>query len=574
MKKKTLNTFLLFLLISSILITIFSVYYWLEYKNNLNELNYIGNTDWQNPKLLVSELFNANFAVTSARDHFKLFYIDRDGKTGKESLFISENNLKGEILNQKKFITAQALNKFSVLKDNNFIHLFVIKGNSDAKQKLLYYKLDRANNIKNKKVILTDISYSISLISHKYNNQFFLGLTANRENKNYIKLVKFNPINNNIVTRSISDSGQNRRVLGLRYPELIFKNKKIYLTYLREDPSHLFTSTNDKTNKRQICLQILETDFKMNSEKIIIDRAFKRDKNSKGNMIVDDNKLNILYHRYNLKDNQLYMNKIVFNLQDNKLRNTEQIGNNTIAAIDYLKKDNTFYIAYNKFNHINSSIYLYKNDHIGDINEGSILFSQYKMSSNPYIFKSEKGVHLIWSEVDNNRKSIYYSTNIFPRKAGFLEILGLNIRDNDLLFLVVPIYFFGLPLLAVFRNLHLPFVAGIILSLIYILTNKFRLEKIKNKLDNVYISYLIVMVLVLISAPLMTGYELIFLPKPPVGKHIPYIFFVALLAVIFILKRSKIDTEASPFLATGASFLWLYWVAQINLVFYAHYYFF
>ena len=65
MKEKTLKSLLLFLLLSLILVTIFSLVYWFEYRNNLDELDYIGNPSWEEPQILVSELYTDIFSVVN-----------------------------------------------------------------------------------------------------------------------------------------------------------------------------------------------------------------------------------------------------------------------------------------------------------------------------------------------------------------------------------------------------------------------------------------------------------------------------------------------------------------------------
>ena len=297
MKEKTLKSLLLFLLLCLILVTIFSFVYWFKYKNNLDELSYIGDPDWAEPKLLVSELYTDNFSVLSEDDELKLFYIDKNPDNIQETLYINNYNLKGELKNSYKFKVANSLNYFSVIKDDKFVHLFTIEGKKDSEQKLVYYKLDENNNIKKQKMILNDLSYAISLVSRKYNNEFYIALTADKENKNYIELVKFDSKNDQIINDSRIEYSKKGKRLGVRYPEILFKDNKLYLSYLREDPLKLFTSSSDKTNKRELVLEVANDDFEtFEKQKKILDRAYKRDKNSKAEMILDKNKLYIYFN--------------------------------------------------------------------------------------------------------------------------------------------------------------------------------------------------------------------------------------------------------------------------------------
>lgn len=575
MKEKTLKSLLLFLLLSLILVTIFSLVYWFEYRNNLDELDYIGNPSWEEPQILVSELYTDSFSVVNEKDNFNLFYIDKNPDGIKETLYINQYNLKGELKDKEKFKEAQSLNYFTTINDDEFTHLFTIEGEKDSEQELIYYKLDNENNIEEKKVILSDLSYTISLISRKFNNDFYIGLTADKENKNYIELVKFDKENNNILKSSRIEYSDDNQRLGVRYPEFVFKDNKIYLSYLREDPSKLFSSTSDKTNKRELVLEVVNDRFEiLSNEKQIIDRAFKRDKNSKPVMVLNNNYLHIYYHHYNLDERKLYMNKAAISLENNKLENIQKYEDNTIAAIDHLKKNDKHYLVYNKFENINSSLYLSENESLQNNDPGNILFSQYKMSYNPKISTNEEGLQLVWSETNNNRKDLYYSTNIGSRKAGFWEIIGLNVSGESSVFFIAPIYFLALPVLSVIRNFHIIFAAGMVLILLYIMANRFNLSGFKNKLDNVYISYILIMIVFGIIAYFITIPEYFFFPDIPLNKYIPYIFGAAFVAVLIMLSRSEIDTEASPFLAIAGVTLWMYWVAQINLVFSLSYYFF
>lgn len=575
MKEKTLKSVLLFLGLSLILVTIFSLVYWLEYRNDLDALDYIGDPSWEEPQLLVSELYTDNFSVISEKNSLRLFYIDKNPDNSKETLFINQYDLNGKLIDKEKFKTAQSLNYFSVINDSESINLFTLEGEKDSKQKLVYYNLDQNNNIKEKKVILSDLSYTISLISHKNNDEFYIALTADKDNKNYIEFVKYIPETNKVINKSKIEYSKEGQRLGIRYPEFLFEDKKIYLTYLREDPSKLFTSTSDKTNKRELILEVANQDFEtFSKEKQIIDRAFKRGKNSKPEMILDNNNLYILYHHYNLEDSKLFMNKAKISLTNNEIEKIEKFGDNTIASIDYLKKDEKYYLIYNKFENINSSLYLFENKNLENDNLGNILFSQYKMSYSPYISNNDKGLQIVWAETNNNRKDIYYSTNIGSRKAGFWEVIGLDISGENSVFFIAPIYFLALPALSVIRNFHIIFAAGVVLILLYIMANKFNLSGLKNKLDNVYISYIIMMIAFGIIGYFITIPEYFFFPDVPLNKYIPYIFGASFLAVLLMLSRSEIDTEASPFLAIAGVTLWMYWVAQINLVFFLSHYFF
>ena len=575
MKEKTLKSVLLFLLLSLILVTIFSVIYWFEYKNDLDSLEYIGDSDWKKPEKLVSELFTDNFSVITVDNEFKLFYIKKDINNLQEDLYINQYNLKGELNNKNKYKTAKSLNYFSVIKEGNFVHLFTIEGDKDSAQNLIYYKLDEKNETKSKKVLLNNISYTTSLVSHKYNNKFFIALTADKNNKNYIELVKFNPETDKIVNVSKVEFSKKEKRLGIRYPEFVFTNNKIYLSYLREDPSMLFTSTSDKTNKRELILEVLDFNFEnIQNEKIIVDRAYKRDKSSKPEMIIDKDNLYIYYHHYNLDNSQTFMNKAVFSLKDDKTENIVAVDNNTIAAIDHLEKNDKHYLVYNKFKNIRSSIYLYETTKLTDNEPGNILFSQYQMSYNPKINANQDSLQIVWAEKNNNRNDIYFSTNNGKRKAGFWEILGLNVSGENSVFAIAPIYFLALPILSVIRNFHIIFFAGVVLILLYIMANKFNLSKFKNTLDNVYVSYITIMLSFGFISYLTTIPEYFFFPGVPLTRYIPFIFASAFLAVLLMLRRSEIDTEASPFLAIAGLTLWMYWVSQINLVFFLAHYFF
>lgn len=575
MKKKTLKSVLLFLLLSLILVTIFSLVYWFEYKDNLDELDYIGNPAWEEPEILVSELYTDNFSVLTEKDKFDLFYIDKNPDGIKETLYINQYDLNGELENRKKFKEAKSLNYFSIINDNQFNHLFTIEGEKDSEQKLIYYKLDKKNNIKEKEIILTNLSYTISLVSHKFDNDFYIALTADKKNKNYIELIKFNEKSKKILRNSRVGYSSNNQRLGTRYPEFSFANNKIYLSYLREDPSKLFSSTSDKTNKRELILEVVNSQFEISQDKKqIIDRAFKRDKNSKPKMVLNNENLYIYYHHYNLDDNRLYMNKATISLFDDKVKSIKKFGDNTIVALDHLTKNEIHYLVYNKFKNIRSSLYLRENESLQNDRPGNILFSQYKMSYNPKISSNQAGLQLVWAENNHNRKDLYYSTNIGSRKAGFWEVIGLDISGERSVFFIAPIYFLALPVLTVIRNFHMIFAASVVLILLYIMANRFNLAAFKNKLDNVYISYIIIMIAFGIISYFITIPEYFFFPGVPLIKYIPFMFGTSFFAVILMLSRSEIDTEASPFLAIAGVTLWMYWVGQINLVFFLSYYFF
>ena len=143
MKEKTLKSVLLFFLLSLILITIFSLVYWFEYRNDLDSLDYIGDPDWKEPKMLVSELFTDNYSVISENNKFKLFYIDKNVDNIKETLYINEYNLNGELKNRDKFKVVNSLNHFSVIKDDEFTHLFTVEGEKESELNLIYYRLDK-----------------------------------------------------------------------------------------------------------------------------------------------------------------------------------------------------------------------------------------------------------------------------------------------------------------------------------------------------------------------------------------------------------------------------------------------
>ena len=574
MKRKTLNTFLLFLLLCFILIGSFSFFYWSEYNDDLEALDYIGDPDWQKPHLLVSDVFRDNYSVTTHDNYFNLFYLQKNNENTRENLYITKNNFSGDTLNKNHFLESQSLNNFSVIKpkNSNLTHLFVVKGKDDSNQELVYYQLDQSNKIQRKKILLTDLSYTISLDAKEYNNQFYIGLTADRNTKYIIELFKYNVADNNIKRKTLEESSKGN-TLGVRYPDLVFKDNKILLTYLREDPDQLFASSVDKTNTYQLCFQTLNLQLEPLNQRLILDRAFIRDHNSQPLIISESNQnqLNIFYHRYDPNNKQVYLNHSRLNLNNHSF-STKKIGNEIINSIDYTKNNKKYQIAYSKFKNISSHIYLYQNNKLDNINNSKKLFD-YKLSSNPQLFNSENGLHLLWTEINKNNKDLYYSTNLYPREAGFFEILGINLSEGMSILLVAPIYLLALPILNVFTNTHIILFAGFIFSLIYYLVNKIRIMKIKNMLDNLYIAYILVMILIIGITPLISSYGTFFNPNIPSDQHIPIIFLAAFIAVLILLSKLNKMTDISPLLATGAAFLWLYWIAQINLVFSAHHYF-
>lgn len=576
MKKKTRKNLFLFLVLSLILVTIFSIVYWFEYKDDLDKLNYIGDSNWQKPILIEENIITNNISAISEKNFLKLFYIAKNQNNNEESLIIKRHNFNGEKITEKEILKSSSLNNFSLIQGDKYDHLFAIIGESDKNQKLNYYKIGEKDDIVSQKILLNDLSYSSSLTSVQNNDDFYVGLTTNdiRTNKNYIKVMRYNTINNEIKVINKTDKNEEGNTLGLRYPQLLLENNNIYLSYLREDPSKLFASSNDKTNKRQLVLEILDNDLANREEKIILDRAYKRDKNSKPEMIVDNGNLNIFYHKYDLVEKVVNMNKLEFSLSNHEFNESKKIDSRVISKLYHLKRDENHFIVFNKFDNIDSLLYLYQGSNLKDLDKANRLFSQYKTSSNPGIFQNEKGLHVIWTENNGNKQNIYYSNNINSREVGFFELIGLNLSDENSVFFIAPLYFLTVPLLSVFRNFHIIFAAALIFIIIYILTNKFNLEKVKNKLDNVFIAYTISMIIFAILSYFLSTPEYFFFPKAPLLKFIPTIFLASFFAVIIMLSRSEINTDLSPFLAAIGIVLWFYWVAQITLVFsIAHYFY-
>ncbi len=576
MKKKTRNNLFLFLAISLILITIFSIVYWFEYKDDLDKLDYIGDSKWQKPVMIEENIITNNISAISEKNFLKLFYIKKNQNTNEESLIIKRHNFSGEKISEKEVLKAPSLNNFSVINGDNYDHLFAIIGDSDEKQNLKYYKIDENDKIESQKVLLDDLSYSLSLNTLQNNDDFYIGLTTNNPNtnKNYIKLIHYNSNSNEIKSINKTDKNEEGNLLGLRYPQLLYNEDTLYLTYLREDPSKLFASSNDKTNKRQVVLETLSKDLNNKSDKEILDRAYKRDKNSVPEMIVDNGNLNIFYHKYDLIEKVVNMNKLVFSLNNHEYNESEKIDSSVVSKLDHLKRNDKHFIILNKFDNIDSLLYLYQGSNLNDLDKANRLFSQYKTSSNPGIFQNEKGLHVIWTENNKNRQNIYYSNNINSRKAGFFEIMGLNVSREKSVFFIAPLYMMAMPFVALIKNFHILFISAILLILLYISTNKFNLEKVKNKLDNVYISYILIMIIFGIMSAFLATFSNFFFPAVPELKFMPLMFLAAFIAVLVMLSRSEIDTDLSPFLAIGGSILWFYWVSQINLVFFISHYFF
>ena len=571
MSKET-KTIILFFIISFILVSVFSVFYWFNSKGNLENLEHIGHPDWSNPSKIAAKIHSYNFSLIPVKDNFNIFYLTKNSKNKNETLFTKKFDYKGNIISEQKLLEEKSLNDFKVFKNNNSIHLYAIMGPDDSKQSLQYFRFDSDFNIIEKENISDDLNYAYGLDLSFYNNKTYLAYNTMEADSYKIELLKYDWVKNEVFAKNRLQGYNDAKL-----PRIKTHNDELYLAFLKLNHEKSYQVGKKSTvNKYNLMLQ--KFDFNLVGKNKIkkLDSAYLKDERSKPEFkfINSQKDLLVFYQKFNELDQNLLLNKIKYNLRENVVVENEEVGEN-ISDIDLVNSNGKYSTVFNRQNQRNSLLLLneFSNTDFEKIN-GQRLFSKNKLSYVPSLFKLNENLHLAWVELENGNNNIYYANNLYPKKPGFFEIIGLEFNENKMNYLTGPLYFLSMPILAIFTKMHILAIAVITLALFYFLGKKFdnKILKIINK--NIYVSFSVGVLSIIIAMFLFLDFKILFYPGKPPLDMVSYIFMAAFIGVLAMLKIFKTNSSQALLIGAGGVALWIYWLAQINMLFHAYKYFY
>jgi len=174
------------------------------------------------------------------------------------------------------------------------------------------------------------------------------------------------------------------------------------------------------------------------------------------------------------------------------------------------------------------------------------------------------------------KRKLYYAGTQNPKTQGFFQTLGLKPKIEDLSLITTILYFVTFPLLPLFNNFIFCLSAAGSILLFYWLGKKINFLGFLTRLNNSYISYLLILLFVFIFIKLKNASNSLFYPdSPPANAIIPVFIIVSLSGLIFLKINNSNNGKGLPILlGTGTSIIWFYWIAQANLIFHAHKFFY
>jgi len=566
---KELKVTISFLIISFLLISIFSFLNWYQKKDELRNLNHIGHPDWSQPLKLASDIYNYNFSVISGDNNLTYFYLTRNSENKYETLFSKKINFEGSVINSKNLFSKKSLNDFEVYKEDDLIHLYTILGDDDSKQKLKYFQLDRKFNIVNEYIIKRGLDYAYGLNLVNYKDNTYITYNSMVENNYEVELLKYNNSKNKLLKERELNNYEDARL-----PEIKIYNNELYLSFLKLNPQKKYQiGSSSRVNKYILFLEKYNLNLGKKTKAKKLDSAFLKDERSQPKLnIINDNEFIVFYHKFQDLKKEILMNQVKYNIKENKVVSKKETGKN-IVNIDIA--NNNEKIIYAGQSKRKSILYISKFSNLNDPDlKSQRLFTKKNFSYNPKFLRINSNEFLSWIEMENGKNNIYHANTLNPNNPGFFEIIGLEFSENKMNYITAPLYFISMPILSIFRNLYILAIAVITLALLYYLNYKYDNSMLRLINKNIYVSFIIGVISIILFILFFLKFSVLFYPGSPPDNMIMLILLASFVGVLFMLRFFRTNSSQAILVGLAASALWIYWCSQISMLFHAYKYFY
>lgn len=568
---------LIFVLCTSLLLILsMAGYQWWKNKKDLHAVGYIPSPDWSEPVEIIPDIYSKAYKLIAEQDSFTLFWIDKAKLNTVEKLYVERYDYSGNKINDPTLlITNMALRSFGVEFLHGSYHLFWLGGSDEENLSLQYWQLDQKFRVISQKTLLTDLAYTRQIKTGVKDNSIFLTWFTSKQGYEQIDLAKFDINSGELIYREITET-----MLHSEYPNFIISNDQLHLVYLEQNPKKLFHGENEIDNRYFLKYQTYDLNLDPLSKPIIIETATVQYSIISPKIISVDEKVHVIWSRYDKTNKADNLPLIIYHTAFSNPKDKIEIN----KLITKISKEPSLIIHEEKFilTYIDIADYFsIKSNLVEDLSQeieiNQTLFPGRNQAFQPVIIADPSNdLHLTWIEEQALTKKLYYANTKYPRKLSPLDFVGVKLEMQNLQFLSALLYFTIYPILAVlgaFSVVMYAFIVIVGLLLLVWLSTKAKFLRWLNFVDNPYLPYILVLALIWKKAIQLHSFSFLFYPGPPPAEVIPFILIVSAICGLILLRLLNIKRELAIFVGSFISLVCFYWIAQANLIFYAHSYF-
>ena len=425
------------------------------------------------------------------------------------------------------------------------------------------------------KILIKNLAYARRIKSQVYNQEVYLTwLSSDKANYEQVEVARYKPNSNEFSSYQVTGSD-----LHNNYPDFIIAEGELNLIWFQQNPDKLFsTDKTVKNNPHNLYLQRFNLDLKPQDDRLLIDSTTISYKVS-AELYYDGNRIHTIYNKYDMnnpkknKGTHLYHASLDYNSPTDIYRH--KLTGEYKGFPSLVVKDDIYYLSFIDINQ-KMSVKLVELGKFDGTITGKKLFSRQRTGNYLKLFKGpEDYLHLSWIQREGVEDNIYYANTKYPEKPDVLETLGVNFEPTPVQFLTTILYFFILPfwkLMSAFHVTAIIFLTVILLMLLNWLSVKFRFLGWLEKTNNAFVSLILILGGIMYIG-LTQGFSFIFYPGLPPNAMLPFILIMATMASFIFIWRIDFNEDISLIFGGLMGYLWLYWVVQANLIFYAYQYF-
>ncbi len=571
--------FILFFVLSLMILFITGYYHWWENTQNITQVPYISHPDWSKPVAIATELQSKDYRIIPEEDRVIVFWIKKSTQTFVEKLYVETIDYQGQRQLEPVLLEEhQNLKCFAIEKTDDRYHLFLFMGESESNLNLVHRILNQDYQVISQQTLAQGFAYTTDIKSSTFNNAIYLTWSTTKGKYNQIDLASLDLLTNAFKIKSITEDN-----LQHLYPNFDLANNTIHIAYLQRDPT---VSSNlravDIGNEYQLFYQKFDLRLDQNSNPIYIAAAALTMGTTAPQILYDDGLIHIIWNKFYDEVRTTSPGRWLYYTTFNP-SSADQIMIHRLTP-DYsyafeptlLKNNKELTLAY--INSKNQDLVISSVDpSMPALKEVSRLFTDQKIGFQPHLFIDPSGdLNISWIELKDGIMQLFFATTKYPHKPEILETLGMKIEGSDsfvgayLWFIIF--YFFIFPLYSVFLNIDLVLWPLVFYFGLLFLSWRYKKLAFLQKVNNEYMVYFSALLVMLLKCFSHDGYEFLITNFAIPDPLTPYIIGLSFIASLFYMWRIKFNRRHAVLIGVGCFMFWIYLINQANFIFHVHQY--